>query len=60
MITRRQLLTGTAAAAGAVALNQTRAFAQQAPSPHADHVAGKEKPGDGKAAWMRDPHPEAE
>jgi len=58
MITRRQLITGTAAVAGAAALNPARAFAQQAPGPHADHVAGKEKPGDGKAAWMRDPHPE--
>jgi len=54
---RRQLITGAAAAAGAAALQPARIFAQQ-PDPHADHVAGKEKAGGGKPAWMRDPHPE--
>ncbi len=57
MITRRQLITGAAAAAGAAALQRPAAFAQE-PAPHADHIAGKDKPGGGKPAWVRDPHPE--
>jgi hypothetical protein len=57
MITRRQLFTGTALAAGAAVLSRAPAVAQQtspAPAGYPNNAGGGKR----QPAWMRPPHPE--
>src|SRR4051794_27149809 len=57
MITRRQLLTTSAVAAGAAVLSRASAVAQQT-SPAAAGYPNSAGGGKRQPAWMRAPHPE--
>ncbi|MDB6171952.1 MAG: multicopper oxidase protein [Chthoniobacteraceae bacterium] len=58
MMTRRQLFTGTAAAAGAVALSRVPALGQELDAATERSYPNAPQSENGEPIWMRAPHPE--